>query len=66
MENIKKSYTGRNIYILFNSHADIKALHSYQINFELVWNFHHSLVELVEHNMIHLVWVLGHMGIDGS
>jgi len=63
MENTEKSYTSRNTYILSNSHVDIKALHSYRINFE---SFHHSLVELVEHNMIRLVWVLEHMVIDGS
>jgi len=66
MENIEKCYTSRNIFILSNSHASIKALHSYQINFALVCDCRHSLVELVERNRIQLVWVLGHMGIDGS
>jgi hypothetical protein len=66
MENKEKGYTSRNIFILSNSHAGIKALYSYQINFALVYDCHHSLVELVECNRIQLVWVLGHMGIDGS
>jgi len=66
MENIEMGYTSRNIYILSNSHAGIKVLHSYQINFELVWNCQHSLVELVEHNRIQLVWVQEHMSTDGS
>ena len=63
MENTEKSYTRRNIYIISDSHAGIKALHSYQINSELVWD---CLVEMVEYNRVQLVWVLGYMGIDGS
>jgi predicted TIM-barrel fold metal-dependent hydrolase len=66
MENIEKGYTSSNIFILSNNNAGIKALHNYQINFALVCDCHHSLVELVECNRIQLVLVLGHMGIDGS
>jgi hypothetical protein len=36
MENIQKGYTGRNICILSDSQAAIKALDSYQINSKLV------------------------------
>jgi hypothetical protein len=32
MENTEKDYTGRNIYILYDSQAAIKALDSFQIN----------------------------------
>jgi hypothetical protein len=35
MKNIGKGYTGRNIYILSNSQAVIKALDSFQINSKL-------------------------------
>ena len=35
-------------------------------NSKLVWNCHHSLVELAEHNRVELMWVPGHMGIDGN
>jgi ribonuclease HI len=66
MENIEKGYTSRNIYILSDSQAAIKALDSYQINSKLVWDCHQSLVQLAEHNRIQLVWVPGHMGIDGN
>jgi ribonuclease HI len=66
MQNIEKGYTGRNIFILSDSQADIKALDSYQINSKLVWECHQSLVKLAEHNRIQLVWVPGHMGIAGN
>ena len=36
------------------------------INSKLVWECHQSLVKLVEHNRIQLVWVPGHNGIDGN
>jgi hypothetical protein len=29
-------------------------------------NYHQSLVEMVEHNRIKLVWVPGYMGFDGN
>jgi ribonuclease HI len=64
MENIEKGYTGRNIYILSDSQAAIKALDSFQINSKLVWDCHQSLMKLAEHNRTQLVWLPGHMGID--
>jgi hypothetical protein len=36
VKNIGKGYTGRNIYILSNSQAVIKALDSFQINSKLL------------------------------
>jgi hypothetical protein len=39
-ENIEKDYKGRNIYILSDSQAAIKALNNFQINFKLVWDCH--------------------------
>jgi ribonuclease HI len=66
MENIEKGYTGRNCYILSDSQAAIKALDSFQINSKLFWDSQQSLVKLAEHNRIQLVWVPGHMGIDGN
>jgi hypothetical protein len=66
VEDMEKGYTGRNIYILSDSQAAIKALDSFQINSKLVWDCHQSLVKLAEHNRVQLVWVPGHMGIDGN
>jgi ribonuclease HI len=36
------------------------------INSKLVWECQQSLVKLVEHKRIQLVWVPGHNGIDGN
>ena len=66
MEKDEKCYTGRNIYIISDSQAAIKALDSFQIDSKLVWDCDQSLVKLVEHNRIQLVWVPGHMGTDGN
>jgi ribonuclease HI len=66
MENIEKGYIGRNSCILSDSQAAIKALDSYQINSKLVWDCHQSLVKLAEHDRIQLIWVPGHMRIDGN
>jgi ribonuclease HI len=44
----------------------VKALDNFQINSKLVWDRHHSLAKLAEYNWIPLVWVPGHMGIDGN
>jgi ribonuclease HI len=65
MENTEKGYTGRTP-ISFDSQAAIKALDGFQINSNLVWDCHQSLVKLAEHNGIQLVWLPGHMGIDGN
>jgi len=59
------SYKGSNIYIISDSWAAIKAFDSFQINSKLVWYCHQSLVKLAELNRIQLVWMPGHMGIDG-
>jgi ribonuclease HI len=66
MDNIEKGYTGRSIYILSNSQAAVKALDHFQINSKLVWDCHQSVVKLAEHNRSQLLWVPGHMGIDGN
>jgi hypothetical protein len=65
MENIERGYTDRNIYFFFRQ-AAIKALDSFQIYFNLVWDCLQSLVKLAEHNRIQMVWVPGHMGINGQ
>jgi hypothetical protein len=46
MENTEKGYTGRTIYIIFDSQAATKALDSLQINSKLDWGCHQSLVKL--------------------
>jgi len=65
-ENTEKGYKIKKIYILSHSQAAIKALDSFQMNSKLVWDCHQSLVQLAEHNRIQLVWVPGHVEIDGN
>jgi ribonuclease HI len=62
-ENIKRGYHNRNIYILLDSQAAIKALDNCKIYSKLVWDCHQSLMILAEHNKVHLLWVPGHKGI---
>jgi len=66
MENTEKRYTWRNVYFLSDRQMAIKAVDSFQINSKLVWDCRQSLVKLAENNRIQLVWVPGHMGIDGD
>ena len=65
MENVEKGYTGRNIDILSDSGAAIKALENFQINSSLVWDCHQLLVKLAENNRIQLLWLPRHMGNNG-
>jgi hypothetical protein len=62
----RNCYTCRNVCILSDSQAVIKTHVSLQINSKLVWDCHQSLAKLAKHNRIQVVWVWGHMGIDGS
>jgi ribonuclease HI len=64
VENLDRNY--RNIYILSDSQAAIKALGKYQITSKLVWDCHQSLIQLDEHKRVQLIWVPGHEGIDGN
>jgi len=66
MGNIEKGYKDRNIYILLNIQAAIKVLHNFQINSKLLWDCLHSLMKLAEHTRVQLVWVPGHVRIDGN
>jgi ribonuclease HI len=66
MENLDRNYRHRNIYILSDSQAALKALDKHQINSKLVWDCHQTLMELAKHNRVQLIWVLGHEGIAGN
>jgi hypothetical protein len=56
--NLDRGY--RNIYILSESKAAIKALDNYQINSKLLWDCHQPLVKLAKHNRVQIIWVPGH------
>jgi len=66
MGEYRKGLHIRNIDILSDRQAAIKALDNLQINYKLAWDCHQSLVIQVKHNRIQLVWVPRHMGIDGN
>jgi hypothetical protein len=63
IENVERGYRARNIDILSNSGAAIKALESFQVNSNLVWVYHQSLVKVAENYMI---WLPRHMGNNGN
>jgi ribonuclease HI len=65
-ENLDRGYKNRNICILSDSQATIKALGKYQITSKLVWDCHQSLIDLARHNRVQLIWVPGHEGIAGN
>jgi ribonuclease HI len=44
----------------------IKALNNFQIYSKFVWDCLQSMVKLADHNRMQLVWMPGHMGIDGN
>jgi hypothetical protein len=46
VENLNRNYGNRNIYILSERQAAIKALDNYQINSKLVWDCHQFPVKL--------------------
>jgi hypothetical protein len=63
---IKRVAKSRNIYILSDSQATIKALNNFRINSKLVWDCPQSLMKLAEHNMVQLVWVPARMETVGN
>jgi hypothetical protein len=66
VENLDTECKIRNIYILSERQATIKALGQHQITSKLVWNCHQSLIQLARHNRVQLIWVPGNKGISGN
>jgi ribonuclease HI len=66
VENLDRNYKNRNLCILSDSQAAIKALEKHQITSKLVWDCHQSLTQLARHNRVQLIWVPGHEGIIGN
>jgi hypothetical protein len=50
VENLDRNYRNRNIYILSDGQAVIKASSNHQITSKLVWDCHQSLTQLAKHN----------------
>jgi ribonuclease HI len=66
VENVDSGYRNRNICILLHSQAAIKARDNYRIYSKLVWDYHQSLAKLAERNIVQLIGVTGHRGIEGN
>jgi ribonuclease HI len=58
--NMNRNYKNRNIYVLSDSQAAIKALDKYQITSKLVWDCRQSLMQVAKHNRVQLICVPGH------
>jgi ribonuclease HI len=63
VENLDRNYKNKNIYILSDSQAAIKALGKHQITSKLVWDSHQSLIQLARHHRVQLIWVPDHEDI---
>jgi hypothetical protein len=61
VENLDRNYKNRNICILSDCQAAIKALGKSQITSKLVWDCYQSFIQLAEHNTVHLIWVPGQL-----
>jgi ribonuclease HI len=66
IENLDRNHKNRNICVLLDSQAAIKALDKHQITSKLVWVCHQSLTQLARRNRVRLIWVPGHEGIVGN
>jgi ribonuclease HI len=62
IENLDRD---RNVCILADSQAPIKALENCHITSKLVCVGHQSLMELAEHKRVQLIWVPVHEDIHG-
>jgi hypothetical protein len=61
MKNINMPYN-MNIYILSDTGAVLRALDSFQINSQLVWDCLRSHMILAQHNRVQLIWVPEYKG----
>jgi ribonuclease HI len=68
LENIKRSYCNKRIFIFSDSQAALKALNSLLIKSKILvaWNCFQPLLELAEQNKVKLIWVPGHSGVEGN
>lgn len=61
-----RTYKNRQICIITDSQASLKALQGNKVTSELVWECQKELRTLAEHNKVTLLWVRGHSGIEGN
>lgn len=65
-ENIRRTYKNKQILIITDSQAALKALLTCKTSSRLVDECLQRITELAEHNRVKLVWVPGHSGIPGN
>jgi hypothetical protein len=56
---------GRNIYVLSGSLVAFKWLNNLQIDSQIILDCCQSMMKLAEHDRVQLIYVPGHMGIEG-
>ena len=64
--NIDRKYRSKEIVIMTDSQAAIKALSAYTTTSQLVWECRGKLNTLAHDNKVTLVWVPGHVGVEGN
>lgn len=65
-ENLNLNYVGKTIHIFTDSQAAIKALEAFKTSSKLVWECKQRLLKLSRNNQVKLIWVPGHIGVDGN
>ncbi|XP_028161440.1 uncharacterized protein LOC114353581 [Ostrinia furnacalis] len=66
VRNIEQAHKKRDIYILSDSQAALKAIASVRVGSRLVLEAILALNKLGRHNRVTLMWVPGHTGIEGN
>jgi hypothetical protein len=50
------NYRIRNIYIVSESQAAIKFFSNHWISSKAIWDYHQSLIQLIERNTVQMIW----------
>lgn len=65
-ENIRRAHRNTKIYILSDSQSVLKSLTSFKQESKLVWDCLQKLITLGKRNKVTLMWVPGHIGVEGN
>lgn len=63
---LEKGYRNKKVTLLSDSQAAIKALNSSEFVSKLAWDCLNKLLNLAQENEVTIMWVPGHMGIEGN
>ena len=63
---LEYNYVNKNIYIMSDSQATLKALMQFRVNSKIVWNCLEQINNLSRSNTLKLIWVPGHSNIEGN